>query len=252
MKPLLEAIDLRKTYKVGKIEVEALRGVSLKIRAGELVAVMGPSGCGKSTLMHLLGAMAKPTSGRALIDGQDIAKMNDYERTEVRRKKIGFVFQKFNLLPALTARANIEVARRIHGSVGDGHDLHLAELLQLLVIQDKLERKPSELSGGEQQRIAIARAVVNRPAILLADEPTGSLDSKNSEIVLNMFRELNRTFKQTIILVTHNPELVAYTDRLIEMRDGVIVSDNGDPASWDTGIELATAATNLESRQPKL
>jgi len=226
MKTLLETIDLRKTYKSGKVEVEALRGVSLRIREGELAAIMGPSGCGKSTLMHLLGAMAKPTSGQVRIEGQNIADMDDNRRTEVRRKKIGFVFQKFNLLPTLTARANIEVARHIHGDArGNGHDQHLAELLQLLMIEEKMGRKPSELSGGEQQRVAIARAVVNKPAIVLADEPTGNLDSKNSEIVLNMFRELNRRFKQTIILVTHNPELVAYTDRLIEMRDGVVVSD---------------------------
>ena len=242
MKPLLETIDLRKTYKVGKIEVEALRGVSLKIGAGELAAIMGPSGCGKSTLMHLLGAMAQATSGKALIEGQDIASMNDSERTDVRRRKIGFVFQKFNLLPALTAGANIAVARAIHsGHKVNGNDPHLSELLEMLMIQDKMNRKPSELSGGEQQRVAIARAAVNSPAIVLADEPTGSLDSKNSEIVLNMFRELNRKFKQTIILVTHNPELAAYTDRLIEMRDGVVKSDNGDQISWDSSGELATA-----------
>lgn len=233
MKTLLETIELRKTYKLGKVDVEALRGVDLRIREGELVAIMGPSGCGKSTMMHILGAMSKPTSGKVLIDGRDIAEMNDNQLTEVRRTKIGFVFQKFNLLPTLTARANIEVARHIHGTSGsDEHDEHLSEILQLLMIQEKMSRKPSELSGGEQQRIAIARAVANRPAILLADEPTGSLDSKNSEIVLNMFRELNRRFKQTIILVTHNPELVAYTDRLIEMRDGVVVSDN-DPVRYE-------------------
>lgn len=233
MKTLLETIDLRKTYKLGQIGVEALRGVSLRIREGELVAIMGPSGCGKSTMMHILGAMSKPTSGKVLIDGQDIAEMNDNQLTEVRRTKIGFVFQKFNLLPTLTARANIDVARHIHGTLSsNGHDQHLSEILQLLMIQDKMGRKPSELSGGEQQRVAIARAVGNRPSILLADEPTGSLDSKNSEIVLNMFRELNRRFKQTIVLVTHNPELVAYTDRLIEMRDGVVVSDN-DPVRYE-------------------
>jgi putative ABC transport system ATP-binding protein len=227
MKKFLETVDLRKTYKLGKVEVEALRGVNLRIRESELVAIMGPSGCGKSTLMHVLGAMTKPTSGSVLIDGHDIADMNDSELTQVRRDKIGFVFQKFNLLPTLTARANIQVAKHIHGkSAGNGHEEHLKEILQLLMIEDKMGRRPSELSGGEQQRVAIARAVANRPAIVLADEPTGSLDSKNSEIVLNMFRELNRRFGQTIILVTHNPELVAYTDRLIEMRDGVIVTDN--------------------------
>jgi len=238
MKNLLETFDLRKTYSVGKIQVEALRGVNLRIRAGELVAIMGPSGCGKSTLMHVLGAMTKPSSGKVFIGGQDIAGMNDSQLTGIRREKIGFVFQRFNLLPTLTALGNIDVARYIHGNRANGHDQHLTDILKLLMIEDKMGRKPSELSGGEQQRVAIARAVANKPAILLADEPTGSLDTKNSEIVLNMFRELNRRFKQTIILVTHNPELVAITDRLIEMRDGVIVTDN-DPVSWDNESELA-------------
>lgn len=244
MKNLLETIDLRKTYKIGKVEVEALRGVNLRIREGELVAIMGPSGCGKSTLMHILGAMAKPSQGKVFIGGEDIAEMSDSELTRVRREKIGFVFQKFNLLPTLSARDNIRVARHIHKSTGSEHDQHLAEILQLLMIQDKMDRKPSELSGGEQQRVAIARAVADRPTILLADEPTGSLDSKNSEIVLNMFRELNRRFGQTIILVTHNPELVAYSDRLIEMRDGVVVSDS-DPVPWDTESELAQPARSV-------
>ncbi len=235
MKTLLETIGLRKTYRVGKIDVEALRGINLRVREGELTAIMGPSGCGKSSLMHILGAMTRATSGKVLIEGSDIAEMNDAELTGIRRDKIGFVFQKFNLLPTLTARGNIDVARYLHGTA-KAHDEHLAEILQLLMIEDKMGRKPFELSGGEQQRIAIARALAAKPAILLADEPTGSLDSRNSEIVLNMFRELNRRFRQTIILVTHNPELVTYTDRLIEMRDGVIVSDN-DP--WDTNNELA-------------
>ena len=149
--------------------------------------------------------------------------MNDAARTEIRRTKLGFVFQKFNLLPALTARQNIEVARKIYGEprTQEG-DAHLAEILALLQIDEKLDRKPSELSGGEQQRVAIARALTNRPAILLADEPTGALDTKNSEIVLKMFQELNKRLKQTILLVTHNPELAAYTNRLIEMRDGLV------------------------------
>lgn len=246
MKVCLETIDLRKVYKSGKVEVEALRGVNLKIHEGELSAIMGPSGCGKSSLMHILGAMAKATSGQALIDGKDIALMNDQQRTEVRRTKIGFVFQKFNLLPTLSARANIEVARRIHGNAfGKDADERLTILLDLLAIRDKLDRRPFELSGGEQQRVAIARAVVNRPAILLADEPTGSLDSKNSEIVLNMFRELNRKFQQTIILVTHNPELAAYTDRLIEMRDGQIVQESDRSGPWDAEGEWQSVSPNL-------
>lgn len=242
MKVILETIDLRKTYKSGRIDVEALRGVSIQIREGELVAIMGPSGCGKSTLMHILGAMAQPTAGKALIDGHDIAGMNDNERTEVRRRKLGFVFQKFNLLPTLTAQANLDIARRIHGqAMGNGHDERIQDLLNLLEIQEKMGRKPSELSGGEQQRVAIARAVVNQPAILLADEPTGSLDSKNSEIVLNMFRELNRKYRQTIILVTHNPELATYTNRLIEMRDGLVIHDS-NPVSWNAGSDLQPAS----------
>jgi putative ABC transport system ATP-binding protein len=240
MKNLLETLDLRKTYTVGKVQVEALRGVNLRIREGELVAIMGPSGCGKSTLMHILGAMTKPNSGKVIIDGHEIGAMTDSELTRVRREKVGFVFQKFNLLPTLTARGNIDIARYIHGTgIGaNRQDEHLTQILKLLMIEDKMDRKPSELSGGEQQRVALARAVANKPAILLADEPTGSLDSKNSEIVLDMFRELNHRFKQTIVMVTHNPELVAFTDRLIEMRDGVVVSDN-DPVAWHTESELA-------------
>jgi putative ABC transport system ATP-binding protein len=227
MSVLLETVDLKKIYKIGKVEVEALRGVSIRIEAGELVAIMGPSGSGKSTLMHLLGAMTRASSGKVLIEGKDVAGMNDAERTAVRRTRVGFVFQKFNLLPALTARQNIEVARSIHGNSHNAEgDAHLAEILQLLQIQDKLDRRPTELSGGEQQRVAIARAVVNRPAIVLADEPTGALDSKNSEIVLRMFQQLNRKLRQTILLVTHNPELAGYTDRLIEMRDGLVVHES--------------------------
>jgi putative ABC transport system ATP-binding protein len=228
MSVLLETIDLRKKYKIGKIEVEALRGVSLRVQAGELAAIMGPSGCGKSTLMHLLGAMTRATSGQVLVEGDDTANMNDGQRTEFRRKKIGFVFQKFNLLPALTARQNIQVAQKIYGAPHTPEsEAHLKEIMALLQIENKLDRRPSELSGGEQQRVAIARAVSNRPAILLADEPTGALDSKNSEIVLRMFQELNTRLKQTILLVTHNPELAAYTNRLIEMRDGLIVKNPG-------------------------
>jgi len=234
---LLETVDLKKTYRSGKVDVEALRGVDIRIRAGELVAIMGPSGCGKSTLMHLLGAMVRATSGQVLVDGQDIARMNDSERTAVRRSKIGFVFQKLNLLPTLTARANIEIARSIQGSEGDpATDAYLAEILKLLKIDEKMDRKPSELSGGEQQRFAIARAVSHRPAIVLADEPTGALDTKNSEAVLQMFRELNRKFQQTILLVTHNPELAGYADRLIEMRDGLVVHDSGSVASAAVGV----------------
>jgi putative ABC transport system ATP-binding protein len=224
---MLETIDLRKSYKFGKVEVDALKGVNLSIREGEFVAVVGPSGCGKSTLLHVLGAIARPTHGKVLIAGQNLSAMTDRQRTEIRRRNIGFVFQRFNLLPTLTASDNIQVARYLHHATGNGHDTHRSEILQLLMIGDKMDRKPSELSGGEQQRVAIARALASRPSLLLADEPTGNLDSKNSEIVLEMFRTLNRRFKQTIILVTHNLELVEYADRIVEMRDGTIVSDKG-------------------------
>ena len=233
----IEAAELRKTYRIGKIEVPALRGVSFQVEEGEFVSVVGPSGSGKSTLFYILGGLTRADSGKLTLAGDDFTTMRDAERTRARKRKIGFVFQKFNLLPTLTARGNIDVARHIRGS-GTNHDAHLAEILQLLMIGDKMGRKPAELSGGEQQRVAIARALASKPSILLADEPTGSLDTKNSEIVLNMFRELNRKFRQTIILVTHNPELVTYTDRLIEMRDGVIVSDN-DPLPLDNKSELA-------------
>jgi putative ABC transport system ATP-binding protein len=223
---LLETIDLIKTYNIGPVSVEAIRGVSIAVDTGEMVAVMGPSGCGKSSLMHVLGAMTNATSGSALIDGIDIARMTDSARTQFRRDKIGFVFQKYNLLPTLSARANIELARKIHGSHKDPESArYMEEVVDLLKIGDKMDRRPVELSGGEQQRVAIARAVVKHPAIILADEPTGNLDSKNSEVVLDMFNELNRRLGQTIILVTHNPELTEHTDRVIEMRDGLIVRD---------------------------
>ncbi len=231
---LLETIDLTKVYRTGKIEVEALCGVSIRVDSGEMVAIMGPSGCGKSSLMHILGAMTHPTGGRVLIGGQDVADMDDSARTAFRRDKVGFVFQKFNLLPTLTARANIEIARKIHGDYGDpGVDARLVEILDLLQLVGKLDRRPAELSGGEQQRVAIARAVVKEPAIILADEPTGNLDSKNSGIVLAMFREVNRRLGQTIIIVTHNPELAAHADRVIEMRDGIVYTEGAGGGTED-------------------
>ena len=242
MSILLEAIDLTKTYETGDLNVEALRGVSLAVEAGEMVAVMGPSGCGKSSLMHILGAMTQATSGTVLIDGRNIADMGDRARTEFRRDKVGFVFQKFNLLPTLSARVNIELARRIHGSHGAQTQDNMTEVLDLLQIQDKMDRRPAELSGGEQQRVAIARAVVKHPAIILADEPTGNLDSNNSKIVLDMFKELNRRLGQTIILVTHNPDLAAYTDRVVEMLDGKILRDTSQNPGREPEVVAETAS----------
>ena len=215
--------ELQMIYRVGKVEVPALRGVDFTVKEGEFVAVMGPSGCGKSTLLHLLGGLLKPTSGRIFIEGVDISSVSDVKRTEMRRQKMGFVFQSYNLLTTLTAKDNIELAKRIHG---DGHyeEGSAREILQLLGLEDKMDHTPTELSGGEQQRIAIARAVINRPSILLADEPTGSLDSDNSRMVLDMLQGLNVMYGQTIIIITHDPEAASTANRIIEMRDGKILN----------------------------
>lgn len=219
---ILKAENLEKIYRVGKVDVPALRGVSLAVQEGEFVAVMGPSGCGKSTMLHLLGGLLTPTSGRIVVDGEDLTAASDAKRTDIRRRKIGFVFQRFNLFPTLTADGNLRLAERIHGNGADD-PARRREILRMLHLEDKMHHKPLELSGGEQQRVALARAVVNRPAIVLADEPTGNLDSENSALVLKMFRELNDRFNQTIIMITHNPEAAAACQRVIQMRDGHIV-----------------------------
>jgi len=223
MKTILQTEDLAKSYRIGKLEVPALRGVSLKVEEGEFVAIMGPSGCGKSTLLHLLGGLLSPTSGTILIDNEDLSKVSDAQRTDIRRRKIGFVFQRFNLFPTLTAEGNLKLAEKIHTGNGSADPANRHEVLRLLKLEDKMHHKPLELSGGEQQRVALARAVINRPAIILADEPTGNLDTENSEIVLAMFRELNAKYNQTIIMITHNPEAAAVCSRIIRMRDGHIV-----------------------------
>jgi putative ABC transport system ATP-binding protein len=223
MDTILQTIDLRKSYKVGKVENPVLHGVSLDIKKGEFVAIMGPSGCGKSTLLHLLGGLLSPTTGNIIIDGEDLAKVSDAQRTDIRRRKIGFVFQRFNLFPTLTAEGNLKLAEKIHTGNGNGSGENRREVLRLLKLEDKMHHKPLELSGGEQQRVALARAVVNNPAIILADEPTGNLDTENSEIVLKMFSELNRKFNQTIIMITHNPEAAAVCSRIVRMRDGLVV-----------------------------
>src|SRR6476661_6467960 len=224
MNTIVKTENLTKSYKVGKIEVPALNGVSLDIQEGEFVAIMGPSGCGKSTLLHLLGGLLSPTSGNIIIDGEDLAKVSDAQRTDIRRRKIGFVFQRFNLFPTLTAEGNLKLAEKIHTGNGGSDGENRREVLRLLKLEDKMHHKPLELSGGEQQRVALARAIVNGPAIILADEPTGNLDTENSKIVLDMFQQLNREFNQTIIMITHNPEAAAACSRTIQMRDGHIVN----------------------------
>jgi putative ABC transport system ATP-binding protein len=220
---ILKTENLTKTYKVGKMDVTALRGVTLDVEEGEFVAIMGPSGCGKSTLLHLLGGLLSPTTGRILIDGEDLGAVSDAQRTEIRRRKIGFVFQRFNLFPTLSAEGNLRLAERIHSGNGSANSDRRREVLGLLKLENKMHHKPLELSGGEQQRVALARAIVNKPAIILADEPTGNLDTENSEIVLDMFKELNERYKQTIIMITHNPEAATHCSRIVQMRDGLIV-----------------------------
>jgi len=224
MAAILKTENLIKNYRVGKLDVPALRGVSISIDEGEFVAIMGPSGCGKSTLLHLMGGLLSPSGGSIVIDGEDLSEVSDAKRTEIRRRKIGFVFQRFNLFPTLTAEGNLKLAEKIH--TGNGGDAtRRREVLRLLRLEDKMHHKPLELSGGEQQRVALARAIINSPAIILADEPTGNLDTENSKIVLEMFRELNEKFGQTIVMITHNPEAAAACSRVIQMRDGRVVDE---------------------------
>ena len=219
--PIISVQDLRKIYRLGEVEVQALRGVDLDIQRGEFVSIVGPSGSGKSTLFHILGGLTAPTSGSIHIAGRDLLGMTDAERTELRKTSVGFVFQKYNLLPTLTARDNIEIARDIANKNGP-LDPSFNEVLKLLGIAGRLDHKPRAMSGGEQQRVAIARAIVNHPAILLADEPTGNLDTENSTAVLGLLRGLNERLGQTILMITHNPEAAAYGHRIIRMRDGRI------------------------------
>ena len=217
--PIIAIRDLRKTFRSGEVDVHALRGVDLSVAHGEFLAIVGPSGSGKSTLFNILGGLTPPTSGTVIIDGQDLMKLSDSGRTKLRKKTVGFVFQKYNLLPTLTVGDNIEIARDIAGFKGP-LDQQFRDVIETLGIADKMDRKPRQLSGGEQQRVAIARSVVNHPAILLADEPTGNLDTENSTLVLDLMRSLNKKLGQTILMITHNPEAAAFADRIVHMRDG--------------------------------
>jgi putative ABC transport system ATP-binding protein len=220
--PIIQVRDLRKVYRVGDVDVEALRGVNLTVERGELLCVVGPSGSGKSTLFHILGGLTGATSGEVIVDGRDLSKISDADRTEMRKRLVGFVFQKYNLLPTLSAADNIAIARYIGGR-DRTEDPKFREVLQLLGIGHRLHHKPRALSGGEQQRVAIARAIVNDPVILLADEPTGNLDSKNSEAVLGVLRDLNERLGQTILMITHDAHVATYGHRIVHMLDGQIV-----------------------------
>jgi putative ABC transport system ATP-binding protein len=216
---VIEANDLRKTYKMGEMEVHALDGVSFKINRGDVVAIMGPSGSGKSTLMNILGCLDHPTSGSYVLDGEEVAHLNSDQLASIRNRKVGFVFQSFNLLPRATALANVELPMRYAG-VGKGRSDRAREALSSVGLQDRIYHKPTELSGGQQQRVAIARALVNDPAILMADEPTGNLDSKSGKEIMELILHLNQERKTTILVVTHDPKVADQTHRIIRLADG--------------------------------
>jgi len=217
---IIRVRGLRKTYRAGEVDVHALRGIDLDVGRGEFLAVIGPSGSGKSTLFHILGGLAPPTAGEVVIDGMDLSKLTDSERTRMRQRKVGFVFQKYNLLPTLSAGDNIAIAQAL--AHNPSRPANFDEILKMLGIEQRLNHKPSALSGGEQQRVAIARALVNQPTILLADEPTGNLDTENSNAVLELLRFLNQRTGQTILMITHNPEAAAFADRTVAIRDGLM------------------------------
>jgi putative ABC transport system ATP-binding protein len=229
MTPIILAQNLGKTYRSGKLEVNALHDVNFAINPGEFVAIVGPSGSGKSTLFYVLGGLTSATSGHVTIDGTDFAKLSDAERTKMRRARIGFVFQRFNLLPTLSALGNIEIAHEIANLGAENRKpldrALLDHLAKNLGIAGRLDHRPNELSGGEQQRVAIARALINRPSIVLADEPTGNLDTANSDAVLEMLRASSRELNQTVLMITHNPEAAQIADRILTMRDGQIVRE---------------------------
>jgi putative ABC transport system ATP-binding protein len=220
---MIRVRGLRKVYQTGKVQVEALRGVDLDVPAGEFLAIVGPSGSGKSTLFHIIGGLTPPSAGEVTVAGRNVSAVGDSGRTELRRKFVSFVFQKFNLLPSLTARDNIRTALHIAGLPTNNFDPQFLNILNLLGISGRLDHKPFELSGGEQQRVAIARSLATKPAILLADEPTGNLDSRNSLAVLNILRDLNERLHQTIMMITHNADAAGFGHRIMHMRDGRIM-----------------------------
>lgn len=214
-----------KVYKIGKTEYPALRGLTIHVRDGEMLSVMGPSGSGKSTFLHIAGTLDKPTSGRVILNGLDTSGLSDSELSEIRNRLIGFVFQSFNLISRLTASENVALPLIVRGVPVQERQTAALEALRLVGLEHVARKKPTELSGGEQQRVAIARGLVGRPKILLADEPTGNLDSKNSQIVVEILRNINKSLGTTVVIVTHNPEVAEKCDRIVRLRDGVVESE---------------------------
>src|SRR5262245_27425959 len=224
-KLVIEAKNLTKTYQMGEVEVQALQGASLQVHKGELLAIMGPSGSGKSTLMNILGCLDQPTSGQYYLEGVDVAQLDDNKLSRIRGRRIGFVFQSFNLLPRTSALRNVELPL-VYMGVGRGERRRRSvAALKLVGLGDRVHHRPNELSGGQQQRVAIARALVTNPAIIMADEPTGNLDSKSSEEIMGIFQSLNEEQGITIIFVTHEPDIAEHTRRVVRLADGVIVED---------------------------
>ena len=221
MANVIEAHDLTKIYKMGEVEVQALRGVSFTIQRGEVIAIMGPSGSGKSTLMNTLGCLDRPTSGEYILDGEPVASLNDDQLADIRNRKVGFVFQSFNLLSRQTAITNVELPLRYSGTT-DGRRERAMEALKAVGLEDRMTHRPTELSGGQQQRVAIARAIVNNPAIIMADEPTGNLDSKVGKEIMSLLLNLNQERGTTLIIITHDPTIAEQTQRVIRLRDGLL------------------------------
>jgi len=228
--PLLDLEGITKDYRLGKTIVRALRGLSLEIRSGEIVAIMGPSGSGKSTLMHILGALDTPTAGAASIDGQDLLRLKERQLVTLRGERVGFVFQTFNLIQTLSALRNVELPMIFQGTPSGERHRRAMQLLEKVGLGDRVRHKPNELSGGERQRVAIARALANDPEIVLADEPTGNLDTETGRPILALLKELSVRDGKTVILVTHDPEAAAIADRIITLRDGCVASEGGSHA----------------------